>query len=331
MPNRPKKVNTRAIARFAGYSQSTVSKVLNNHPDVADETRAAVLSAIGKFNYQGNRRVQPVIAIVLPGQGAELQGYAGEMLAALNRALAAQNYRQEIVAEENLSLLNRRYIQGAVAVGWSRTLNQIWSEQFSAPLIRLNVPSDHGKNCFSVLIDGERSLENLVGQLYTLGHRNIGFWFTSGREHELNNASRRLQGYLAALATRRLAYGSKYCVFDALALTIGEYQGVLQRQLADGVTAIITADERGNIRLLQSLQELKVEVPRDLSVIGWELANGSEFFTPPWTSFRFDYRQAAEAAVGLLGQALAGKMPPDVKIEYRVIVRRSVGPAKVQS
>lgn len=331
MPNRPKKVNTRVIARLAGYSQSTVSKVLNNHPDVAEETRRAVLDTIAKLNYQGNRRVQPVIAVILPGQGTELLGYSGEMLAALNRALAAKAWRQEIVAEENLSLLNCRYIQGAVAIGWSRSLNQKWSERFNAPLIRLNVPSDHGNNCFSVLIDGERSLENLVGQLYTLGHRKIAFWFTSDREHEINNASHRLQGYLAALATRKLEYGQKYCVFGSLDLTIREYRAMLQRQLADGITAIITADERGNIRLMQSLQELKVEVPRDLSVIGWELANGSEFFTPPWTGLKFDYRQAAEAALGLLEQIWAGKMPPDVKVEYRVIARRSVGPAKGQS
>lgn len=331
MANRHKKVNTRVIARAAGYSQSTVSKVLNNHPDVAEETRSAVLSAIAELNYQGNRRVQPVVSIILPGQGAQLQGYSGEMLSELNRALAAAGYRQEIVPEDNLALLNRRYVQGAVAIGWSRALNQIWGEQFSVPLIRLNVPSDHRNNCFSVLVDAERSLERLIGQLYTLGHRRIGFWFTSNRDHEVNNASRRLQGYLAALATRKLNYGERYCVFNALTLPLHDYRELLQRQLADGVSAVITADERGNIRLMQSLQELKVSIPRDLSVIGWELADGSEFFTPPWTSLRFDYRQAAEAAVHLLGQTLAGKMPPDVLIEYRTITRQSVGPAQTQS
>ncbi len=322
-----KKVTSRIVARVAGVSQSTVSKVINNNPEVAAETARRVIRAAHELDYplipRGGR---PTVAVIIPEY--VFAGYIAEMLSALTRELLRRGIRLEMVFDTHLELLSERCVSGAIALSWDRQLNARWGSSFLAPLIRINAPGSHAENCWSVCYDGRRSLENLVERLWKLGHRRIGFFFFNSREHEETNVAERFQGFVAAMNRRGDGTPERFCRFDCFRSQPEELAAELDRWQRQGVTALIAANELANVVLDRVVRLLDLKIPEELSLVSWEMPGGSEFFTPPRTTLSVAPEQVCRAAADLLENCLSpDASPEDVLIPYRLIERASVGPA----
>lgn len=324
-----RKVTSRMVAKAAGVAQSTVSKVMNNSARVTPETQAAVIRVARELGYhmssRGSRRT---IAVVVPLGRLPFEGFIGNMLTVLTRELYRRNMRQELIPDDDLGLLNERWIDGGIALDWEPEVGRRWGELHLAPLIRINSVSDHSVNCYSVCLDGDRSMEELVEYLWLRGHRKIVQLHFESEEHEERNMSRRSQGFVAALARRGVADPGRYCLFNCDRLPVGELAALIGGRMGQGMTALITSNEMRNVRVDRALRLLNVRVPEELSWVGWEMAEISKNLTPPLTTLEIDREAVCRSAVELLERCLArDPAVADIRIPYRFHERDSVGPA----
>ena len=322
-----KKVTSRMVAAAAGVSQSTVSKVINNSPEVAPETARHVIRTAQQMNYPliPRNRQETVAVIIRPG---EMSGYTASMLSALSNELLLRTLRIEIIFDHQLELLNERCFSGGVAISWDRELTRQWGEYFTVPLIRINGAADHSRNCWSISYDGESAMENLVETLYKLGHRNIGFFSYSSLQQELENIACRYQGFIHALRRRKL--DESFVLFDIKAEAVEKLTAVLESWRRRKLTALIFPNELGNMLIDRVCRLLDIRIPEDMSLVCWEMKSGSEFFTPPHTTLSIMPQEVCKKAVDMLFDRIAARgqgTMADVYLPYRLIMRQSVGKA----
>ncbi|NMA43917.1 MAG: LacI family transcriptional regulator [Oligosphaeraceae bacterium] len=325
-------INSRDVARLAGVSQSTVSKVANNNMCITVETRARVIRAARELGYVLNPRKSSYrrIAVIIPGQ--QYVGYIASMLSGVSQELLRRGMEMEIVPDTRLSILNERCVGGAIALSWENKFYNEWKKTITLPLVRINGASDHLNNCYSVCPNGIYSLQKLINQLWELKHRKIAFFFFNDYEHEIHNVARRLEGFLAAMQSHGMGDPEQYCFFDCLQKTSEELVQQLVTWHREGMTALIFAGAIGTGKMMQCIQLAGLRVPQDLSVIGWEQHDLSCYTIPPLHTLSPDPEEISRAAVTLLIQMI--KRCPDVHdilLPYRWIERESIGIASIPS
>ena len=325
---KPLPVNSRDVARRAGVSQATVSKVANDNPVITAETRARVICAARELGYDLNSgKKRRRVAVIVPEQ--RFFGYVAAMLSGVSQEILGRGMGMEILPDSCISLLNERCIDGAIALSWKNDFCLKWSETMPLPLVRINGPSDHANNCYSVCPDGMSSMRSLLERLRGMGHGKIAFFFFNTYEHEIHNVAGRLEGFLAAMRAGGVNNPEQYCVFDCLRKSGRE----LSRQLAawhdEGVTAIIFANQLGTGKMMQCLQFSGLKVPRDISVVGWEQPHFSEYTVPALSTLSPDPGEFARAAVALLVRMISRDFRNlhDILLPYHWIERESLGPA----
>ena len=125
------------IAKLAGVSTATVSRVFSHHPNVKDDVRERVFSAARKNGYRPRLSAkQRNIAVISPYKAVyPIQSYVEMVTSELIHELSLRDYRIEILPLDNLDQLPRIQFCGAVGIGTDGSLFQNWEEQFAAPLI----------------------------------------------------------------------------------------------------------------------------------------------------------------------------------------------------
>lgn len=321
---KPMAINSSSVARKAGVSQSTVSKVVNNNPNLTSETRRKVIEAAQQLGYPlFPRRGQHTIAVI--ANLANIHGYVSGMLAQLSAELIRNDLRFEIVPDTMLESINERCIDAAVAISSRRDLSEEWATRFMIPLVRINGKSDNLRRIYSVCHDGIPSIQKQVNRLWRLGHRKIGFFFFNTIEHELQNVARRRDGFIQALTEHGIENPEKYCLYDCMKLTVPRLAAILKRWRKDGVTAVFFSNSFGTGRMVSALQRADISIPRDLSVIGWELEGVSQYIMPSFSTFYPDPAQIVPLAVELLNTLLTEpRKAHDITLPYRWINRKSV-------
>ena len=326
-----KKITSRMVAHAAGVAQSTVSKVMNHCAGITPETQAAVIRAARDLGYHlssAHGSARKNIAVVVPFGRCPFEGFIGNMLTELTRELIRHNMRQELIPDDDLGLLNERWVDGGITLGWDAELGRRWGDLLPAPLIRINSVSDHTINCYSVSLDGDRSMEELVEYLWNRGHRRIVQLHFESREHEEQNMSRRSQGFIAAMARRGVANPAQFCVFNCERHSVEELSVLIAGLLKQKTTALITSNEMRTLRVDRALRILNVRVPEELSWVGWEMEDISQYLTPPLTTLAIDRKAICRCAVELLERCLAhDPTVNDIRIPYHFHERDSVGMA----
>ena len=323
---KPLAVNSRDVARLAGVAQSTVSKVANNSANLSDETRRRVIQAARELGYSLNQHKKNYcIAVIVPE--SRYIGYIAAMLWSLSQELINKGMRMEILQENNLELLNDRCIDGAISINWKKELTSQWGEMSSLPLVRINAPSNHQNNCYSVCPNGIGSLQKTIDLLWKMGHRKIGFFFFNSLHHEHNNYARRLDGFIQAMEKHGVNAPERYCLFDCLRKESCELISQLQHWYQEGVSAIIFSNALGTGKMMQAIQLAGLRIPEDISVIGWEQPLFSDFTIPPLSTLSPDYENLSKSAVDLLLKLISKRSDvQDILMPYCWIKRESIAP-----
>ncbi|HUI87253.1 MAG TPA: LacI family DNA-binding transcriptional regulator [Anaerolineales bacterium] len=285
MRKNKRRVTIHDVAKAAGVSVSTVSRVLNAKIDVASETQDHVLSVISDLGYTTNLAARSMrsfrknlIGLIMPDIAYP---FAVEVMKGVNRAIADSEFDllvyttgdvrksgQAFHEQKYVSLLNNSMTDGVVIVAPV-------SGEFStdAPIVSVdpvmtnpNYPSVHATNYQGAI----EAMEYLLN----LGHKRIGF--ISGRS-ELESSNRRLKGYRDALEKAMIP-------FDASLVESGDYTTETGAQcakrllsLSDPPTAIFASNDQTAMGVFQTAQELAVGIPDDLSVIGFDNISESKY------------------------------------------------------
>jgi DNA-binding LacI/PurR family transcriptional regulator len=324
------------VARIAGVSHQTVSRVLNDHPNVRPATRDRVLAAIRELGYRPNAAARTLVTrrtntLGVISFNTTLYGPAS-MLYGIEQAAKQHDYFVTVAA---LAALDRRSVLDAVERLRDQAVEGIIviAPQTTAVGALANVPSDvplvavgcgtHA-SLATVAVDNEAGAERATSYLLDLGHPTVHH--LAGPASWLD-AQEREVGWRRTLASRGTPVPEPLNGGDWSARTGFELGHRIARE--PGITAVFCANDHMALGLLRALQSAGRRVPQDVSIIGFDDIPEAEFFGPPLTTVRQDFdelgRRALRALIELIGAENGGPpvAVPRVSIDPGLVVRAS--------
>ncbi|MEU6076788.1 LacI family DNA-binding transcriptional regulator [Micromonospora sp. NPDC047074] len=294
------------VARLAGVSHQTVSRVLNGHPNVREETRARVRAAIAQLGYRPNRAARALVTgrsqlIGVVAQNSTLYGPAS-LLAAFEQAAASAGFA---VSVGSVSTLDRRSISAVV----ERHLDhRVAGIVLIAPVASAGEALDHLPDAVPlVTVDGDPeratalvTVDQVAGagmatrHLLEAGHRTV--WHVSGPADWFDSAGR-ITGWREAL---HAAGAEVPPVIPADWSAASGYRAGQMLARMPEVTAIFAANDHLALGVLRALSERGRRVPDDVSVVGFDDVPEAAYFIPPLTTVRPDFDAVARASLDLL-------------------------------
>ena len=323
-----KKVTASDVARAAGCSQASVSKVINNQPHVSEYLRQKVLEQVRRLNYKYRHGTLQQLAIILPAPWQfRLDGYVASLLNAMVYVLYQRGIQMEIIQENDLEMLKSRTIDGAISISWEPKLTTDWFELFSLPLVRINAnPALSRPDSLLAHVngDGEKSMQALLARLYSLGHRNILLLAPGPLEIEARRT--RYKGFVDFLKSHHIQHPEKSCIFNVMRNSFDQTFSSLKQAISNGATALIAVGEGSARDVLTLVDKLNLNIPKRVSVICWEQKQVLPYFDPPIAGMAMDYTLLSETAVDTLAALCRGENVSDIYLPFQLIERGSVGP-----
>lgn len=317
------------VARLAGVSHQTVSRVLNDHPSVRAETRAKVQAAIGSLGYRRNSAARALATnrsgtIGLLATTSNLGGPVSTLVAVAEASRAAGLY----VSVVSLGLYDPasvhaaldhfldQGVEGIIAIApVDAAVRAAASVALDLPMVIMAPPLPTNRGVH-VAVDQRQGARIAVRHLVEQGHRTIGH--LAGPPEWLD-ACERLAGWRSELESHGL---------DAPGPLAGDWTAAsgyaAATRLPDEVTAVFAANDLMALGLIRGLTECGRRVPDDVSVVGFDDIDAAGYVLPPLTTVRQDFGALGRAAVELLRRRLAGEDPPPATlIEPELVVRAS--------
>lgn len=327
------KVTLRHVAMASGVSAQTVSRVINQRPDVADATRAQVWETIRRLGYRPNTLARGLVSqrssvlgiITLP-----LNDYfRAEIITGLEKQARTLEYACQISytnddASDLRELLNSmlaRQVDGIV---------MLTPRQFADPELLIEVPIVtlahrlDNQRAINVDVDNVDGAYQATRYLLSLGHRAIGQITGPG---EWIPASDRIEGARRALAECHLELSSRYIVecqewsfqagYDAACQLLGT---------SPEITALFCHTDWMAAGAYRALRELNRRIPADVSVVGYDDLPICQFIDPPLTSVRQPSQGLGQLLAHLVVTAIERAAPfrQDMLVPAELVVRGSV-------
>jgi DNA-binding LacI/PurR family transcriptional regulator len=322
------------VAKLAGVSHQTVSRVVNGSAHVRPETRRRVLAAMGELDYRPNPAARALVTgrsrtLGVVSFDTTLYGPASTLFA-IEQAAHAAGYFISIVSmlvldrTSVLSAVERLRVQGVDGV-------LVITPQEGAAEALVNLPTSipvaaveagRANSVPFVAVDQFAGAVSATQLLLDLGHDTV--WHIAGPRDFLE-AQQRVDGWRSTLE----AAGA-----EVPPMLVGDWSARsgyrLGQQLAeDGeVTAMFVANDQMALGALRALHERGREIPREVSVVGFDDIPEAQYFTPPLTTVRQDFSEMGRSAMRMLLELMqsSGQPPQRVTIAPELVVRRSTGP-----
>lgn len=324
------------VARAAGVSVASASRALSGRRKVTPEVAARVTRAAAELGYQPNAVAKALrdqttgtVGMVVPGIGNpffttmveavehQLQETGRDLL------LCASQYTPEIEARRLNTLLARR-VDGLIIspCDFEASAPAVLNAARQVPLVQVDRYIEGGGADW-VGVDDDAALAQAVDHVVAGGARSIVF--VSSR---LMNSSARLRLAGFQLATARAGVASETPLLGEFTLDWGFEAG--RRLLADGALpdAVVCGNDEIAVGLLRALRLGGVQVPEEVSVVGFDDVGHATMCDPPLTTVRQPVEEMAAEVVRLLGQARVGDPRPArrLAIAPRLVVRETSRP-----
>ncbi|MDR7280683.1 alanine racemase [Catenuloplanes atrovinosus] len=331
------------IAQQAQVSEATVSRVLNDRPGVAVDTRQAVLTALDVLGYERPARLRKrsagLVGLIVPELNNPIfPAFAQEIESSLSQTgytpVLCTQTPGGVTEDEYVEMLLDRQVSGIVFVSGLHADTTADLERYRRltarplPIVLINGYTPDVDAPF-ISCDDREAGELAVSHLVALGHRRIGF--VSGPDR-FTPVRRKIDGYRAAM--RRLT-GIPDADLDALislSLLFGVEGGdaATTRLLDAGVTAIISGSDLMALGAVRAGRRRGLSVPGDLSVVGFDDSPLTAFTDPPLTTLRQPVSPMAVAAVRALVDEINGHAAPRSEYVFRpeLVVRGSTAAAR---
>jgi DNA-binding LacI/PurR family transcriptional regulator len=330
--------NLATIARYAGVSEATVSRVLNGKPGVGESTRTAVLTALDVLGYQRKGPLQAeryrLIGIVLPELRNPIFPAFGEVVAAMlaQRGLASvlcTTGQAGMTETDCIEMLLERRVSGLVFVCGEHSRLIVDSARYlrlidrGMPLVAVNgTPEGLAIPCVST--DEAAGVELAVRHLVSLGHERIGL--ITG-ENDNVNSIRKVTAFQTSVRNH-LAAGAQALIERSL-YSIEGGSAATSRLLGHGATAVVCGSDMMAIGAMRAARRAGLHVPKDFSVIGYDDSIFMPAVDPPLTTIRQPVDDMSRAIVSLLWLQMSPTQPQPEEIHFQpdLVVRSSTAAA----
>jgi LacI family transcriptional regulator len=326
----------RDVARAAGVSIATVSRVFNNNALVTAETTRRVLQAAAACDYWPNEAAKSLTTARSKTFGVLLPDLFGEFFSEVirgidHRARAAQyqillsssHASSEDILAAARAMLGR--VDGLILmVPDGATSDTVRRIEQRLPAVLLN-PGFRVDGSWSISVDNFAGARTAVNHLLALGHREVAM---IAGPPDNSDAQERLRGYQQALLDAGLAPG-------AAAVERGDFremsgfvagQALLERQPRP--TAIFAANDSMAIGLLSAARELGIAIPGQLAVVGFDDVRIARYLDPSLTTVNVDAYGLGQRAVKMMLDALdpdAPQLPRHEIVPANLVIRQSCG------
>lgn len=324
------------VAKRAGVSTATVSKVLSNTPYFSDATRIKVLEAVKELGYRPNLAARAlssgktnIIAVVFPHIYDTIfkDPLVMSILEGIETVCTEQNYNillstprldQGKPDEHFRQLIESGYIEGLIAI------DNVEQVSFAAEAAQLNIPTvvlGYHSGDYSVHSDDFAGGQMMMSHVLDYGHRKIGM---IGVERANNIAiSRRFDGMQAELEKIGLSNEVPIIISDFSTGGGADAAEQLMKNYPD-ITAIVCLNDRMAIGVLAQLQAIGKRVPDDISVIGYDNISLAAVSQPPLTTIDQKATDLGRVSAELLFKRLNGESPSNVVLPPQFIKRESL-------
>lgn len=336
------------VAREAGVSVKTVSRVVNDEPHVQETLRVRVRSAIHALGYVPSASARSLrsnrsytIALISHG---DISNYVNTVQFGATLACQAAGYQSRVVltntaerscAREFDRVLDRAFPadppEGAILVAplCGDPIVEAALQARGIHIGRIGPQASHvdtKAGTITVAVDEAGAAERMVGRLLDLGHRRIGF--VRGREDQAATEAR-FVGYARALRRAGIAIDHDLVAPGDFEFASGRAAGGKLLSLAHPPTAIFAANDDMAAGVIAEATARDIAVPARLSVVGFDDSEIAEKMQPALTTVRqpiLDYgRVAVERLIGAITKADGQDM--DAFLDYELIERASHAPA----
>ncbi|MGO1235637.1 MAG: LacI family DNA-binding transcriptional regulator [Microbacterium gubbeenense] len=334
-PTGTEKPNIRQVAQAAGVSHMTVSRVLNDHASIRDETRKRVLDAIAELGYRPNMAAR-ALATKRTGRIGVVVESAAEYgptstLRAVEVAARAAGYAvssvaigvgEEISPQDAVDNLTAQGVD-ALCVVAPRSSSITALRKIAIPVPVLVVKPDDDPTFLTVSLDQQGGAVLAVDHLVSLGHRDVLHlagpldWFDARARERAFHARAREWG----IRERPIVVGDWTADF-AYDFARG------MRELPE-YTAIFVGNDSMAIGLIHGFVERGFDVPGDISVVGFDDVPLARHVTPPLTTVHQSFDALGSSVVDILRAAIEGRgIPGATRIPAELIVRQSTAPPR---
>jgi DNA-binding LacI/PurR family transcriptional regulator len=324
------------VAKQAGVSEATVSRVLNGRPGISEATRAAVLTALDVIGYERptalRRGRARMVGLIVP----ELQNPIFPAFAdVVSGALAQRGFNSVLCTRtgtmseaEYVDMLLERQVSGMIFAGGQYAEADAPHEHYARlrklrlPVVLVNAAAE--KLTFPrVSTDDAVATEQAYGHLDSLGHERIGL-VLGPPDHVPSD--RRLRAFA------QLHAGSGRAAVDGLVersmFSLEGGQAAASRLIERGVTAFICASDPLALGAVRAVRRAGRRVPADVSVVGYDDSAFMNCTDPPLTTVRQPIESIGKAAVSMLTSQIEGGAVAAEELFYEpeLVVRGSTGP-----
>ena len=331
------------LAAMTGYAGGTVSRVLNNHPNVSEKARAAILTAVEKSGFQLNLNAKQLkqthatsILVIVKGTGNVLFFHMVEQIQSLLSGTRYPLHVEYMHGADNevrraAALAREKKALGVIFLGGNL-------ENFRADFPTLGLPgvlvTNDGSslefpNLSSVFIDDRRAACQAVQYLISLGHKKI--CVVGGHRRYSDASLKRWEGALDALGEHGLTIDPEADYATVYFSPEGGCTGTaeLLRRKRE-FTAIFAMSDLMAMGVIRTLRDHGLRVPEDVSVVGFDGIPLGEFFLPRLSSVAQPAVDMARRCVELLRDTIENDAPARHEaVPFTLLYRESTGKAKI--
>lgn len=320
------------VAKLAGVSVATISRVLNNSAVVSPETAEKVNQAIKELNYKPNflgrnlrKRETNVILALIPSTE---HTYYSEILHGMQ--IEALDHGYDIFMsttnsygpheERLLGMLKNRTVDAAVLMGTvldDKTLNEL-DDQYC---IALCCEPRQGADILTVMIDNEKAAYDAVKYLVSIGHKRIGMVSTEGRAP---SSVERENGYMRALKDSGIAFDERLIYRGSYDYTSGMKALEYFSRMENRPTAVFAVSDFLAAGVIKKGTELGLNIGREFSVIGFDNISMTEMYTPSITTVEQPCFEIGRMVARLVIENITGrKKKGRIFLDHKLVFRQS--------
>jgi len=334
-------LSIREVAKLAGVSSATVSRVLNGSSLVTEETTLRIQKIIHDLNFVPNTGAihlkngkSQIFGIIIP----DLSNPFFTELVKIFEELLVENDQELLVANTDFHATRMQRSAHRMLLRRVDGVALLTSELEAAPLeslVQNRIPvvtTDHYRTACGisdVVIDFASGMAQLVAHLKELGHRNVGF---IGGSHGLVTSRVRRESFLDAMIKQGLSSREGWLVDGDFRIEGGRVAMTKILSEPELPTAVVTANDLTAIGALRAAHEKGIRIPEDISITGCDDIEMADIVYPPLTTLRISRRKYAEMlieALRIAGEDLS-KQGQQFSLPIQLVVRKSTGPAPVR-
>jgi LacI family transcriptional regulator len=324
------------VAREASVSMATVSRVVNNNPNVKPQTRKKVFEAIERLGYRPNAVARGLASKKTTTVGVVIPDISNAIFAEVARGIEdiANMYHYNIILcnadkrkDKEIRVINtllEKQVDGLLFMGGAVTEDHIQAFRTSSVPIVLCATTDEGDNYPSVDIDHTVAADDAVTTLIESGHRRIAM--ISGTLEDPSNGYARYQGYKNALERAGIPIQD-----DLVRIGNYRYESGLEvaqyfLEMQDKPTAIFSANDEMAIGAIHAIQDKGLKVPEDVSIISVDNVRMASMVRPLLSTVAQPMYDIGAVSMRLLTKLMKKETITSSRVilPHEVILRQSV-------